>query len=227
MKLGIQYSCPVKWDQLKTLEDKTRFCDLCFKRIYDFQNASDCEIEEILRGKGSVCAKVPASKLEQPITPFQKVLLALVICFSGTLFKVDFAYGQEVENQVFQKDTISNSWEVRGRVMDEEVLESVIGCHIELEGANIGTISDLDGYFRINIPDTLTKVKLIFSYVMYNNLIIEVEKGEGVVDLGDLFLKSDMEYQMIGIIIDIDPETGLEKNSIEYLFQKEKSLPGF
>ena len=227
MKLGIQYSCPVKWDQLKTLEDKTRFCDLCSKRIYDFQIASDCEIEEIMKGEGSVCAKVPVSKLEQSITPFQKVLLALVICFSGTLFKVDFAYGQEVENQVIQKDTVSGTWKITGKVIEESTGEELIGCRIFAIGVENGyALSGIDGHFSIDIPETVDSVLLCIEFIGYKEVMKEVRREGGGVDLGEIVIKDEMEI-MIGIIIDIDPDSGYEKNSIEYLFQKEKSLPGF
>lgn len=64
---------------------------------------------------------------------------------------------------------------IKGRVVDKETSEPLIGVTITLESSkSVGTITDLDGYFVINAR---AGSKLIISYVGYNELIVEAING--------------------------------------------------
>lgn len=53
---------------------------------------------------------------------------------------------------------------VSGRVVDE-MGEPLIGCTVSLKGSSVGTVTDLDGCFKMQAPKGKT---LVFSYVGYN-----------------------------------------------------------
>lgn len=53
---------------------------------------------------------------------------------------------------------------VSGRVVDE-MGEPLIGCTVSLKGSTVGTVTDLDGCFKMQAPKGKT---LVFSYVGYN-----------------------------------------------------------
>ena len=61
---------------------------------------------------------------------------------------------------------------VTGTVTDKETGESLIGVTVQLKGTSIGTITDIDGHFTLDI--TGSKPVLVFSYVGYNNQEVEV-----------------------------------------------------
>lgn len=66
---------------------------------------------------------------------------------------------------------------VTGQVKDARTQEPLIGVSVVLKGnTTIGTITDLDGTFKLDVPSSST---LIFSYVGYSTKEIEV-KGENV-----------------------------------------------
>lgn len=225
MKLQQIHSCPMKWEQMTNLDERTKFCQLCTKKIHDFSNASNEEIRDVMKGQSSVCAKVPVSKLQESITPFQKVLLAMVICFSGTLFTVDFAYGQELSSysSIQEKDSV---WTIKGNVKDDNISEGLIGVRIRVENQNFGTLTDLEGNFVLEVPTSLGSVSLSIEYIGYKTEKIQIQKKD-LVQLDPIILKDDMDAIVIGVIITIDPDSGFERNSIEDLFQREKYLPGF
>ncbi len=226
MKLNQLHSCPMKWESMPSLDERTKFCQTCTKKIHDFSNVTEEEVWEVMKGQTSVCAKIPVSKLQESITPFQKVLLAMVICFSGTLFTVDFAYGQqELNGHEFtqKKDSL---WTIKGKVLDDEIGEGLMGARIRIKDRNDGTLADLDGNFTLKVPVSMDTVILSVEYFSYKTVEIKIAKNE-LVQLEPIFLKEDIDAIMIGVIITIDPETGYEKNSIEDLFQREKYLPGF
>lgn len=80
----------------------------------------------------------------------------------------------------------SGTVKVAGTVMDENG-ETLVGVNIKVIGSNIGTISDVDGRFRINnVPKGAT---LTFSYLGYKTLEIRYT--------------SDKEKEKIGMMPDV------------------------
>jgi len=53
--------------------------------------------------------------------------------------------------------------QLTGKVTDAENGESLIGASIIVEGTNIGTSTDFDGYYTLNIPATATSVRITYT----------------------------------------------------------------
>lgn len=64
---------------------------------------------------------------------------------------------------------------VTGTVTDENK-ESVIGANVTVKGTNIGTITDLDGKYTIEVPDQ--KSVLVFSFIGYATKEVTVGKNK-------------------------------------------------
>lgn len=77
---------------------------------------------------------------------------------------------------------------VSGKVTDEETGERLPGVNIRIEGRNVGTVTDLDGNYSLQIRDG-EAVTLVFSYVGYHAYSAEVE-GETTLDVA---LVSDIQ----------------------------------
>ena len=83
-----------------------------------------------------------------------------------------------------------NMRRVEGTVLDEYG-DPLIGANILLEGTSLGTVSDFDGHFRLEWPDSL-KGNLVFSYTGYssqqvspkeeNTLRVVLSEGEALLE---------------------------------------------
>jgi len=59
------------------------------------------------------------------------------------------------------------NYPVKGTVIDEKTNTTLIGVSVKLENANVGTVTDVDGNFVINVPNENST--LVFSYVGYTS----------------------------------------------------------
>jgi TonB-dependent starch-binding outer membrane protein SusC len=66
--------------------------------------------------------------------------------------------------------------EVSGRVVDEETGEPLPGVNIMIQGTLIGTVTDFDGVYRINVDDP--EAILVFSFVGFNSSRIRVGENQ-------------------------------------------------
>jgi len=73
---------------------------------------------------------------------------------------------------------------VSGTVYDIDNQEALIGVNILIKGKDIGTATDFDGKFSLEVEEGAT---LIFSYIGYTEKEVKATKAE----LGDIYLSSD------------------------------------
>lgn len=66
----------------------------------------------------------------------------------------------------------TNVLQINGLVKDATSGEPLIGCSVSAKGTSIGTVTDLDGKFSIEVADATTV--LVFSYVGYKTMEITV-----------------------------------------------------
>ena len=74
--------------------------------------------------------------------------------------------------------TVVDGDEVYGYVLDRENREYVPGANVMVKGTRIGTITDIDGYYRLTIPSDATT--LVFSFIGYVTQEIEVRTGSRI-----------------------------------------------
>ena len=77
---------------------------------------------------------------------------------------------------------------LKGKVMDAETHEPLIGATVMVKGSAEGTVTDTDGNFTLKVKDG--KVMLVFSYVGYNELSRNVKSCRQKCGFGDNCLNS-------------------------------------
>lgn len=89
--------------------------------------------------------------------------------------------------------SIAQNGKIRGTIYDESNGESLVGVTVLLQGTTIGTMSDLDGQYTIDVAQGTYNVQ--FSYISYQTILIEdvqVKAGQ-VTLLDDLILKESSQ----------------------------------
>ena len=64
--------------------------------------------------------------------------------------------------------------QVEGVVLDQSSKDPIIGASIILKGSSVGTVTDIDGKFKINVPETNSAI-LIVSYVGYQKKNVNLD----------------------------------------------------
>lgn len=98
-------------------------------------------------------------------------------------------YKVHVQKYVFLSLLISIFWgfstalvaQISGQIIDRSTGESLIGVNVIVEGDEIsGSVSDIDGNYTLNVS---IGDRVIFSYVGYNEYVLDIDKAEGVYDI--------------------------------------------
>lgn len=63
---------------------------------------------------------------------------------------------------------------ISGKVTDATSGEALIGANVLLTGSNIGTITDLDGLYRLEVPENLKK--LVFHILVTQSKSLKSER---------------------------------------------------
>ena len=77
---------------------------------------------------------------------------------------------------------------VKGKLVDVEGDEPLVGAAVIVEGTSQGTVTDLDGLFNLNVAPNAT---LVFKYVGFKDLKKKITQKNGVVDLGNVVMNPD------------------------------------
>jgi hypothetical protein len=89
---------------------------------------------------------------------------------------------------------------IRGTVFEQQTGETLPGVSILVENTTLGTISDFDGKFNIEIPAGVYDLRL--SYISYQTLnITEVKVDEGEVTILDNLILFDDNIELEGVEI--------------------------
>lgn len=80
----------------------------------------------------------------------------------------------------YSADVWAQQKSVTGKVIDATTREPLIGVSIVVKGSNVGTITDIDGNYKINAPSSNST--LSFSYLGYTNKDVQVN-NQNVIDV--------------------------------------------
>ena len=112
---------------------------------------------------------------------------------------------------------------LKGKVVDAENNEPLIGATVSVKGKSRGVITDMDGAFTLKVNSP--KVTLVFTYVGYNEETRVVKSSENV-DLGEIPLTSDAvglgEVSVIASIIKKDRQTPIPISNVKLAQIEEK-----
>lgn len=111
---------------------------------------------------------------------------------------------------------------VKGKVVDAETDEPLIGASVMVEGTTQGVVTDLDGLFTLNVKSA--KKTLFFKYIGYNDLKMKVAQT-GKVDLGTVKMQSNavaLSDITITSSIAIQRKTPIAVSTVDPVFIEEK-----
>lgn len=111
-------------------------------------------------------------------------------------------------SQLFAQNSIS------GTVKDAETGESLTGANVIIKGTTTGSVTDLDGNFKILLPDNASEVILIVSYLGYAKKEVPVN-GESVLNIS---LSQDITQ--LGEVVVTAFGVEQEKKQINYSVQE-------
>ncbi|MEO1054508.1 MAG: SusC/RagA family TonB-linked outer membrane protein [Bacteroidota bacterium] len=104
---------------------------------------------------------------------------------------------------------------ISGKISDE-LGQPLPGVNILIKGTSLGTISDLDGNFKLNVPDENTVI--VFSFVGYlsqelkvgNQTVINIQMTPDITTLGEIVVVAygeSKKSELIGSVATIDAKT--------------------
>lgn len=92
-----------------------------------------------------------------------------VACLS--LFPVMAVAGNDTLHEIMEVPSATNINKNRlykGKVVDrQDVQEPLVGATVKVKGSTIGTITDIDGNFALDIPDNISPIVFEVSYMGY------------------------------------------------------------
>ena len=113
---------------------------------------------------------------------------------------------------------------LKGKIVDAETNEPLIGATVSVSGTSQGTVTDIDGLFEFSLKTS--KATLVFSYVGYNELRREIKANGGSVNLGEIQMKPNVigleEVSVIGSIIKSDRQTPIPISNVKLAAIQEK-----
>ncbi len=186
-------SCDQDWFEMKRVGDK-RLCAKCDKHITDFRRMSSHEIAMThAKSETAVCGLYRPDQLSKANSRAAKSSLIPVASFVSLLSFLSPNQGQglntKVETPVEQtpiapaseakqeegassiSPTDRDSVIISGTanvLMENGIIEPVPFATILVKGTEIGTTTDFDGNYSLDIsavPDSLTDITLVFSYI--------------------------------------------------------------
>ena len=199
--IGIKNPCSLEWNSLKG-KGCTRFCRSCSTSVIDLTEKSDSEIIDfVMRQKGKVCARI---KQEQVVRVIEKNRVNACIIKAFFAFTLGFATTTQVnaatEKTVYHvyeqisngqprlsADTPNRLLSVKdsilifsGKVVDSDGNSELPGVNVFLKGTKIGTQTDIDGKFSLEVPADILGGQnpvLIFSFVGYITSELEFQSS--------------------------------------------------
>ena len=115
---------------------------------------------------------------------FKKILLAIKLIIIATLI-----FTQQVSGSVYSltkgfdiapDGSMVQKFKVSGTIVSSDDNQALPGVNISVEGTTIGTISDIDGKYSLEVTDS--NVKLVFSFVGYLSQTVAVN-GQAVINI--------------------------------------------
>lgn len=91
-----------------------------------------------------------------------------VACLS--LFPVMAVAGNDTLHEIMEVPSATNINKNRlykGKVVDDRTSEPLVGATVKVKGSTIGTITDIDGNFALDIPDNIFPIVFEVSYMGY------------------------------------------------------------
>lgn len=191
--------CDQVWEDM-TPNEQGRICTKCQNTIIDFRALTDKEVAEIhMFSEGRVCGLYRKDQLQiKPPKKRYSRFASEIVAILGMLTTVDLS-GQSTFNnapvelhesphsdvslikrkQSSDNDLKEEDKSIYGRMKDENG-EPLIGATVLIKGTRKGTVSNINGYYRLEIGDHLSDTNhlvLIYSYTGFETQEFVIYSG--------------------------------------------------
>jgi CarboxypepD_reg-like domain len=211
--LKIDNPCQQEWSSM-THNGTGKFCSQCSKTVIDFTKLTDTEIVQIIeQTSGSICGRLQPQQLNRILSVSQpthharlhQILAGLLLVgttgnSSATgrpalpIAIVSADHDTVTRNPATQpqspETTDKKNW-IKGRVLDSETEEPLIGATVAIKGTKTGVVTDVEGKFKLVLPDSLLtdRMALVVAYTGYEQRVISFDKKD-IPMTKDFFLAS-------------------------------------
>ncbi len=117
-----------------------------------------------------------------------------------------------LKQEAFSQDI--NDISIRGTITGEEEKTTLPGVNVMVKGTTLGTVTDIDGNYSLNVPDENTT--LVFSYIGY----ISQEALVGGRTVIDITLSTDIQSLREVVVVGY----GIRKTSLLLQENQKKSI---
>lgn len=198
------------------------FCQSCQKEVVDFRQMHQLEILEFLKiNSKKGCGIFHPHQLNSEEIPFKKVKFPIfwALGFLGiTGFTFPVAAQTPVTPFIEQNpiiDSVNTKADnasmlkktIKGLVFSYHFKEKdpLPGAMIGIKGHSIGAKTDIDGYFELEVPDSINseKITLQISFVGFKTKEIDIFQSQLPVQLGEIELHE--EIFVLGEYIHLKP----------------------
>ena len=194
LKISVPKPCSESWASMAP-ETNGRFCESCATTVLDFSQFSDKELlDYFVSRSGKMCGRFSATQLNRaiyaetlPKQSFIPRLVAVAALFLGissqtqaqslNTHPVPSSYTETEEKPVNQKIVAKtpekvdgkDSLVISGRVIDTEEKVGLPGVTVLIKDTKLWVSTDLDGNFKITIPDSvqINEIVLVVRYIGY------------------------------------------------------------
>lgn len=196
LRLSIPAPCNEDWDRMTPSDPNRRHCASCAKHVTDFSWMTDREIHQYFqRHGGKLCGRFRADQLDRPIRAYVPPASGWkwLAAAGGLLLSVG-VQGQAVApamivdplpaaeqprvGAVESTRSVVERATYRGQVVDEDG-EPLIGVSVLVVGTETGTVTDLEGEFKLTVPPGR---QITLSYVGYEARTLLAADLEGDLD---------------------------------------------
>lgn len=203
--LKIDTPCHQDWNSM-TKTDIGKYCSNCSKTVIDFTSLTDNEIIQIIDKKSDkLCGRLNKLQLNRLIENKQLSKHSTLYKTLTGLFLLGTAINSFAKNNLLSKqssqmeivsiadkktnntsqekqkkepilDSLKNV--IQGKVIDIQSKEPLPGAIVVIKNSKTGTTTDMDGKFKLIIPDRLLtdKIQLVISYIGYENTEFSIDK---------------------------------------------------
>jgi len=200
INISIPKPCHENWEAM-TPAEKGRFCNTCSKTVLDFTKASDREIVQTLNQMENACGRFYNHQLNRdlmvpkPKKSYWFLASISVLGFLGLNNSVALAQNppktEQTETKKTNQDTIKIAFpqkKITGVVSDD--LGPMPGANVVIIGTNLGTTTDFDGNFTIEVKEG-DILEISFTGYETKSIIVD-EKSNYVIKIQEASLEGIM-----------------------------------
>jgi len=132
--------------------------------------------------------------------------------------------GASTSLPVTPTDSISLQITIEGYVKDRQTREAIPSCYVVLEGAGMGTVTNLEGKFVLKIPDSLSVSSVIISHIGYSAQKLSLDVFAGINP--DIYL-DQMVIQLQDVVVRYVPAQKIVREMLDNLAQNYAKEPAY